>query len=70
MIRYKGYKITVSTGQEDNGKWRGSYKLLVIGKTDAHSLPSQYLDRTFDSADDAMVAAENAARAWIDKNPL
>jgi hypothetical protein len=57
MIRYKGYKITVSTGQEDNGKWRGSYKLLATGKTEAHSLPSQYLDQTFNSANDAMVAA-------------
>ena len=70
MIRYKGYKITVSAGQEDDGKWRGSYKLLAIGKTEARSLPDQYLDQTFDSASDALVAAENAARAWIDKNPL
>ena len=68
-LAYKGYEIKLESNEQDDGKTIAGYK-LINSKSGTSLSTGIYLDGKFNSEQEGLTAAENAARAWIDKNPI
>ena len=64
---YKGRKITLLPGQQDNGKWICQFGIVTFGKTEMGS-QKHYADGVFDSCQEAKAAALKEAQALIDSH--
>jgi hypothetical protein len=63
--RYKGHKIILKPGQQDDGKWICQFVIVKFGLTDMGSR-SGYPDGSFGFRHEAEVAALAKAKAIID----
>jgi hypothetical protein len=64
---YKGHKITLRSGQQDDGKWTCQFVVFKFDKTDMGKR-SGYTDRSFGSHQEAEASALIKAKALIDSN--
>jgi len=64
---YRGHKITLRSGQQDDGAWICQFVVFVFGKTEMGKLSGD-TDGSFGSHQEAEAAALTKAKTWIDSN--